>query len=263
MPEVKQVNETAPAVTQWFKINMLEAFNAPYDLNDPVFGKLCGAAFEDEMFTKAPYIMTTPDSIKSSVTATAIGRKACITQHAWNNCKFVLGTNGVQQIEYDYEFTGDMDAHNINAFQVYSFWTNQNNRLSATSQILGPYQVGHSFLLDFALYPSTLKEIKEGTVLFQKGHITQWWTEFGGQMNACEQTDSGKSCDKTTDMAQSTFSQKIADGYITNNLKATFIHQVLNTDQAQTMKIAYMKVLGPIDFQTTCPVATPVSPPPP
>lgn len=86
----------------------MESFNAEYVEDDPVFFSLYyNVGWWDPMFLKSPYIVSTPDSIEAVNTGASVKKLAIIYQHTHNSCSFPLGSTGLFQIEFNYEFTGN------------------------------------------------------------------------------------------------------------------------------------------------------------
>ena len=81
--------------------------------------KECDGYWKDSQFMKAPYITSDDVSITASVTADAVRHDACIYQHTFESCRFFLGDNGVSQLEFDYEITGDRS-------NWFAFWLDPN-----------------------------------------------------------------------------------------------------------------------------------------
>jgi hypothetical protein len=56
---------------------------------------------------KSPYIETTSTSVKAQITGKAVNGWDCIYQATHETCNFSVGGDGLTQVEYNYEYTGD------------------------------------------------------------------------------------------------------------------------------------------------------------
>lgn len=100
---------------RWYKIDPTKVFNAKW--NGHKGGACAGNWFAPE-FLQAPYITKDSNSVSAHVTGKAVNHHACIFQHSNGQCNFFLGNNGISQIEFDYEVSGDPNSN------WFSFWLN-------------------------------------------------------------------------------------------------------------------------------------------
>ena len=68
---------------------------------------------------KYPYINTAKNVLVAAVNSDVAYKNACIYQHTQNTCRFSIGGNGLQQLEFDYHIDGEMGNK-----QWFSFWVN-------------------------------------------------------------------------------------------------------------------------------------------
>ena len=99
-----------------YKLDPTTIFTAKFDANDYNNGA-CNGQWKDAKFMQPPYITMDNNSIKAEI-GDAANRNACIYQHTEDTCQFYIGTNGVQQLDFDYEVTGDKKSN------WFSFWIN-------------------------------------------------------------------------------------------------------------------------------------------
>ena len=101
----------------WYQLDMQAAFNNQFSYNDYNSGG-CNGMWKNAKFLQAPYITSTSDSITANNTGDAINHHACIYKDTQDTCNFSIGGDGLVQVEYDYEFTGDPSG------SWSSFWIN-------------------------------------------------------------------------------------------------------------------------------------------
>ena len=99
----------------WYRIDPTRVFNARWNGNK---GGACAGNWFAAEFLQAPYITKDSNSISAHVTGKTVNKHACIFQHSNGQCNFFIGNNGVSQIEFDYEVSGDPYSN------WFSFWLN-------------------------------------------------------------------------------------------------------------------------------------------
>lgn len=199
---------------------------------------------------QAPYITMDNESISAQVTNNAVQKKACIYQHTQDHCSFYIGGNGLQQLEFDYEITGDTWSN------WFSFWINsadENGHWVKDCEIDSIENMWKSFAHNFAGQGHQV-EIPDGRKM--KGHATTWLQSTGAQITNCDY--GSEHCDFGGDYAHHTFqdstANKIQDNKIVHHLTIDYWESWL----ASSLKVSKIKMKAGGDFTKMCPTAKPM-----
>lgn len=97
-----------------------------------------------------------------------VNKDACIYQHTYESCRFFAGSNGIMQLDFDYEITGDAKSN------WFSFWLdpNQNGRWIQETEIdslehMANGNLDHNFA-------GLGHQTKFSDADSSKGHVTTW-----------------------------------------------------------------------------------------
>jgi len=124
MLSVLAFSTPAAATYGWYKLDPSAAFQATFDYNDYNTGgcNWDGArgvnGDKQEKYLHEPYISTDYNSITATIPSHEQHSDACIYQHTQDTCSFYQGLDGVIQMDFDYEFTGDALSNR------FAFWIN-------------------------------------------------------------------------------------------------------------------------------------------
>lgn len=122
----------------------------------------------DWKYMLAPYVTKSDKSIKLTVTDDIAQKRACIFQNTYDTCRFFAGAKGIQQLEFDYEITGDIKNN------FFAFWLDANDGKYVGGATFNPlesdqfkYQLKHNF-------GGPGKTAVFDKKLIKKGHVTTW-----------------------------------------------------------------------------------------
>jgi len=233
---------------EWYDIIPTEVFTAPfsnYDYNNFA----CNGHWKNEMFMKPPYITMNGSSITANVTASATQSRACIYQHTQNTCRMFLGTNGMVQLEFDYEITGDRWSN------WFSFWVNsaQWGRWVQDCELDPLEEMNQVLAHNFAGLGHQVKFKTENQF---RGHVSLRSQETGAQATDCAFGSS--TCDFSGDYATQKFRSSTAAGIRNKQIVHHLAIDYWKTWLPSSLKISSIRIFGQGDFQRMCPSARPL-----
>ena len=233
----------------WYSLDPTKIFNAGYNYNDYNNGA-CNGHWKDARFMREPYIHKTGSSISAQVTGEAVNRKACIYQHSQHQCDFFIGSNGVQQLEFDYEIVNTDAAQRSNWF---SFWINsadQNGRWVKDAEVDSIENMWKSFAHNFAGLGHQV-EIPVNRRL--KGHATTWLRDSGAEIDNCDFWTS--TCPKSSRHAWHNFGSRTTQDIRAGRIKHHLTIDYWMSAQPSKLTVHNIRVLASGSFEKMCPSA--------
>ena len=166
----------------WYQLDMQAAFNNQFSYNDYNSGG-CNGMWKNAKFLQAPYITSTSDSITANNTGDAINHHACIYKDTQDTCNFSIGGDGLVQVEYDYEFTGDPSG-SWSSFWINSQYANaseahkwdQNTEIDTLEDMFG--NLSHNFAGEG-------HQVQFNGSDKTRGHVTTYLTQEGAKSTDC------------------------------------------------------------------------------
>jgi len=193
----------------WHFMNPAEAFNAGFSYGDYNSGA-CNGGNKNAAYMQAPYITKTSTSITARIPQSAQGSRACIYQHTQNSCQFFIGSNGLTQLEFDYEITGDRWSN------WFSFWINSSRygnwvKDCEIDSLENMYKsLAHNFAGEGHQVPF---KSQDGF----KGHVTTVMSDTGARITDCAY--GSQTCQMTGDVAYHNWSSATANDIRNGQIK--------------------------------------------
>jgi len=230
----------------WYTINPLTAFNANFARFDYNNGG-CNGHWKDAKFMKPPYIQISNTSISANVVNSAVQSRACIYQHTQNTCNFRLGSNGLMQIEVDYQITGDRWSN------WFSFWINSyKNGWVPEAEIDILEEMNKVLAHNFAGYGHQVPFKTENSFI---GHITGVFTTEGARVTDCVAGSITCPMSGDVDVAYQFWSQSTANDIQAGRLTHHLVIDYWATLLASSLEISNIRLLGGGLFKSMCGVA--------
>lgn len=232
---------------QWYLLNPRSAFTAGYNYNDYNNGA-CNGGNKNAAFMRSPYITTTSNSVKATVTGSAVQTRSCIYQHTQSTCSFSLGLE-LQAMEFDYVITGDTWSN------WFAFWVNSYNGGWVPEAEIDPLEgmtKGSSWHMshNFAGYGH---EVDFHTQYNNRGHVTCSFANTGSRVTDCAQ---GSQCDVYSgDAAYQNWSQSSVNAINNGQLRHHLVIDYWFTWLASSLEVSNIWLYGVLN---SCSAARPM-----
>lgn len=191
----------------------------------------------------------TGDSITAEIPSGYEKTTACIHQGTEHACQFLIGPNGVSQVEFDYHIEGDRWSN------WFAFWLNPVGPGGAwikDCEIDSLENMYQSIAMNFAGLGHQV-QLKEEFGF--DGHITTKTQDTGAQAMDCAK--GRETCDFNGDYAHHEFGQGTINGIRNGTTRHHFVIDYWKAELKSKLTISNIRVKAGGQFNSMCPSATP------